>query len=223
MPTTYTDGRPLRLAVLISGNGSNLQAIIDAIDDGLPAEICVVLSNKADAYGLKRAEQADISTEVLSPKDFADRDAYDQALITRLQEYRPNLIILAGFMWILGPAFVQAFKHRILNIHPSLLPKYPGTNTHERVLAAGEKTHGATVHLVTEVLDEGPIIAQESVSVSPDDTAHSLQHKVHALEHNIYPEVIKLCAAGRLEFSDNGVFLDGEPLNSHGLALRVHY
>lgn len=220
---TYTAEHPLRLAVLISGNGSNLQALIDASEDTLPVEICAVFSNKADAYGLERAKHAGITTEVLLPHDFADRTAYDQALATCIKGYRPDLVILAGFMWVLGAEFVQAFKHRILNIHPSLLPKYPGANTHQRVLAAGDKVHGATVHLVTEVLDAGPIIAQESVEVSPADDLHSLQHKVHALEHNIYPEVIRLYAEKRLEFNDNGILLDGEALNSHGLALRLHY
>ncbi|MDF3054867.1 MAG: phosphoribosylglycinamide formyltransferase [Gammaproteobacteria bacterium] len=166
-----SNGLPIRIAVLISGNGSNLQAMIDAIDAGtLPAKVVVVISNKADAYGLDRAKKANIPTEVISHSD------YD---------------VLAGFMRILTSTFVEHFKNRILNIHPSLLPKYPGLHTHKQVLAAGDLTHGATVHIVTSELDAGPILGQMQCNVAPNDTAETLKQKVQQLEYQLYPEVIK--------------------------------
>jgi phosphoribosylglycinamide formyltransferase-1 len=187
-----SNGLPIRIAVLISGNGSNLQAMIDAIDAGtLPAKVVVVISNKADAYGLDRAKKANIPTEVISHSDYETREAYDEALIACLENYEPDLIVLAGFMRILTSTFVEHFKNRILNIHPSLLPKYPGLHTHKQVLAAGDLTHGATVHIVTSELDAGPILGQMQCNVAPNDTAETLKQKVQQLEYQLYPEVIK--------------------------------
>ncbi len=214
---------PLKLAVLISGNGSNLQAIIDTISDEFPAEICVVLSDQKNAYGLERAKRAEISIEVLSQDEFADKKAYDEALQACLDRYQPGLIVLAGFMRILTAPVISHFENRIINIHPSLLPKYPGLHTHEQALQAKDVLHGATVHVVTSELDKGPIIMQASVPISSSDDLHSLKHKVHALEHKLYPEVIRLYATGRLNFKENSVWLDDEKLSNTGLAFRMYY
>ncbi len=221
---TCSPEHPLRVAVLISGNGSNLQAIIDAINDGMPAEVRVVISDQEDAYGLERAKRADIPTHVFTGDNSAKhRKAYDHALCECLEQYQPELIILAGFMRILGKEFVARFQNKIVNIHPSLLPKYPGLHTHEQALAAQDKHHGATVHVVTQELDHGPIIAQAAIPLSPDDDVHSLKHKVHTLEHKLYPEIIQLYAEGRLELQQNNVVLDGDVLPPTGLELRMHY
>jgi phosphoribosylglycinamide formyltransferase-1 len=183
---------PLRLAVLISGNGSNLQAIIDAIAAGtLNATIVCVVSNNPDAYGLERAQQANIPTHVLNHRNYKQREDYDAALQSLLEPFQPHLIILAGFMRILSPGFVATYAGRILNIHPSLLPKYPGLNTHEQVLANGDKEHGCTVHLVTADLDQGPIIKQARLTVLTSDTLESLKQRVHSLEHTLYPQAIQ--------------------------------
>lgn len=187
----YSSNNPLPIVVLISGNGSNLQAIIDAIAVDLPAKICAVISNKVDAYGLERAKQANIPTKVIIRKDFPNRDAYEHALQQNIDQYEPRLIVLAGFMHILGERFVAAYPNRIINIHPSLLPKYPGLNTHAQVLANGDKEHGVTIHFVTPEVDAGPIIAQAKLAVLPDDTVESLQQRIHQLEHKLYPAVIR--------------------------------
>ena len=145
-------------AVLISGNGSNLQAMIDAIEGNqISGKICCVLSNKEDAYGLQRAQEVKIPTEVVSNKDFETREEFDTEMVKVLSSYNPDLVVLAGFMRILSPVFINAFSGKILNIHPSLLPKYPGLNTHERVLESSDSIHGITVHFVDESLDGGPI------------------------------------------------------------------
>ncbi|MFT3741173.1 MAG: phosphoribosylglycinamide formyltransferase [Gammaproteobacteria bacterium] len=212
--------KPLTLAVLISGNGSNLQAIMDAITDGLPAKIAVVISNRKDAYGLVRAQQAGIPTHVLLSGDYPDRFSFDQALQNCLASYQPDLIILAGFMRILGADFISHFSQRILNIHPSLLPKYPGLHTHQQVLAQGDQQHGATVHVVTEVLDGGPIIAYAALEVAPADTVESLQAKVHQLEHKLYPYVIRLFATQHLQIGQDCVILNGNLLPPQGLEYK---
>lgn len=212
----YSSNHPLTLAVLISGNGSNLQAIIDAIAAGLPAKINVVISNQAQAFGLVRAERAGIPVRILSHKDFADRNSYDAALRACLDEYQPDLIILAGFMRILSDEFVGHFQPRLLNIHPSLLPKYPGLNTHQQALANGDNIHGVTVHVVTPEVDAGPIIAQAKTPITAEDTVDSLKAKVQQLEHQIYPEVIKLYAEGRLQLHNDGVSIDGQLLPAQG-------
>ncbi|MEW6765801.1 MAG: phosphoribosylglycinamide formyltransferase [Pseudomonadota bacterium] len=189
-----------RIVVLISGNGSNLQALIDAEkrDELGGGHIVAVLSNRADAYGLERARQADIPAEHLSHKDFPDREAFDAALMARIDAHHPDLIVLAGFMRILTPGFVHHYAGRLINIHPSLLPKYPGMHTHARAIEAGDAEHGATVHFVTEGVDEGPAILQGRVPVLPDDTPETLQQRVHTIEHQIYPQAVRMLCQKRL-------------------------
>jgi len=190
---------PLRLVVLISGNGSNLQAIIDDINDNqLPAEIVAVISNKADAYGLERAKKANIPQHVLSHRDYDNRKQYDNALQRLIDRYKPDLVILAGFMRILSDDFVEHYSHKIMNIHPSLLPKYKGLNTHQRVLDAGDKEHGCSVHFVTATLDDGPVILQATVAVNGNDNAETLAAKVHKQEHRIYPQAIRMFAENKI-------------------------
>lgn len=201
------------IVVLISGNGSNLQAIIDAISTGqLPARIAAVISNKAAAYGLQRASQAGIATEVLEYAGYADRDAYDRALMNCIDHYQPQLIVLAGFMRILSDGFVEHYTGRMLNIHPSLLPNYKGLNTHQRVLDAGEQEHGATVHFVTPELDSGPVVLQGVIQIAANENADTLADRVHSIEHLIYPKAIHWFATGRLGLHNNQVTLDGQAL-----------
>lgn len=182
---------PLSIVVLISGNGSNLQAIIDAIrTEKLPVEIRAVISNRRDAYGLQRAQQAGIPAIALAHDAFPNRRAFETALQDQIDRYRPQLIVLAGFMRRLTPEFVARYAGRMINIHPSLLPKYPGLHTHQRVLEARDPYHGVTIHYVTDVVDGGPIIRQGRLAVHPDDTESTLQQRIHALEHRLYPEVL---------------------------------
>lgn len=189
----------LRLVVLISGKGSNLQAIIDASQQGtLDAEVVAVISNKSSAYGLQRAEQAGITQEVLEHAQFDSREAFDQALMQRIDSYRPGLVVLAGFMRILTNSFVQHYAKRMLNIHPSLLPKYPGLNTHRRALEAGDKIHGASVHFVTTELDGGPVVLQAEVPVLEGDDEQTLAERVLVEEHKIYLQAIQQFAQGKL-------------------------
>ena len=189
-----------RLVVLISGGGSNLQAFIDAAaDPAYPCEVVAVISNRAGVFGLERAARADIPAEVLDHTAFASRDAFDTALADRIDAHAPDLVILAGFMRILTPGFVARYDGRLLNIHPSLLPKYPGLHTHQRAIDAGDAEAGATVHLVTEELDGGPVILQARVPVLPGDTADTLAARVLAEEHRIYPEAARLVTLGRWE------------------------
>lgn len=193
---------PIRLVVLISGNGSNLQAIIDNIaTHQLPAKIVAVISNKADAYGLERAKKAGIEHHVLSNIDYADRQQYDQALQALIDGYQPDLVILAGFMRILSNEFVKHYLNKMMNIHPSLLPKYKGLNTHQRAIDAGDKKHGCSVHFVTPELDDGPVILQATVPVKENDTAETLAQRVHEQEHRIYPEAIRLFAENKLSLN----------------------
>ena len=170
--------QPLPLVVLISGGGTNLQAIIDAAVADLPVDIRAVISNEADAFGLERARGAGIETRVLDHRAFPDREAYDAALAELIDEYEPGLVVLAGFMRILTPAFVRHYHGRMFNIHPSLLPRYRGLDTHARVLAAGDREHGATVHFVTEELDGGPLIIQARVPVLANDDPQTLARRV---------------------------------------------
>jgi phosphoribosylglycinamide formyltransferase-1 len=186
-----------RLVVLISGGGSNLQAFIDAAaDPAYPCEVVAVISNRAGVFGLERAARAGIPAEVLDHTAFASRDAFDAALADRIDAYAPDLVILAGFMRILTPGFVRRYAGRLLNIHPSLLPKYPGLHTHQRAIDAGDAEAGATVHLVTEELDGGPVILQARVPVLPGDTADTLAARVLVEEHRIYPEAARLVSLG---------------------------
>lgn len=208
-----TRAAPFRLAVLVSGNGSNLQAFIDRIADGsLPARIVAVISNKPDVYALERARRAGIATEVVDHREFASREAFDTALAARIDAHRPDLVILAGFMRILTPAFVHHYAGRLLNVHPSLLPKFTGMDTHARAIAAGEREHGCSVHFVTEELDGGPVVAQACLPILPDDSADTLRARVQQAEHRLYPLVAGWLATGRLRLSGHGVTLDDAPL-----------
>lgn len=180
-----------RIAVLISGRGSNLQSIIDAIaDHRLDATLAVVVSNRADAAGLNRARDAGIEAIYLSPKDYADRDRYDEAIAATLRARQVDLVCLAGYMRVVGPGLLKAFPDRILNIHPSLLPAFPGLDAQRQALEHGVRVSGATVHLVTDGLDDGPIVVQAAVPVNPDDTVEQLSARILAEEHRIYPEAI---------------------------------
>jgi len=200
------------VVVLISGGGTNLQALIDAAGRDLPVEIRAVISNEPDAYGLERARRAGIAAEVVNHRDHPDREAFDRALAERIDRHSPKLVVLAGFMRILTPYFVHRYAGRLLNIHPSLLPKFKGLHTHRRALEAGEKVHGASVHFVTEALDGGPVVLQARVPVKPDDTPEILAARVLEKEHVIYPMVVRWFAEGRLELRDGRVWFDGRPL-----------
>jgi len=204
---------PCRILVLISGNGSNLQAIIDSVQSGqINGKLVAVFSNKADAYGLKRAELAGIPGEVIPYADFNDRQKYDQALVKAIDTYQPDLIVLAGFMRILTDEFVNHYAGRMLNIHPSLLPKYKGLNTHKRVLDAGEKEHGASVHFVVPELDSGPVILQGKISIAENETEQQLIERIHEIEHKIYPKAVRWFADRRLALSKGIVLFDNKPL-----------
>ena len=206
-----------RIVVLISGSGSNLQAIMDSIDAGqIDGRIEAVLSNKAEAYGLERARNSNIPTLVLKHTDFDSRESFDQAMIKQIDTYKPDLIVLAGFMRILTAEFVRHYNGRMFNIHPSLLPKYKGLHTHQRAIDAGDKEHGCTVHFVSEELDGGPLAIQGKVSIDPEDTSESLQQKVHKVEHIIYPQAVGLFCSDRLIWSDTGVTLDGKTAPTQG-------
>ena len=206
-----------RIVVLISGSGSNLQAIIDRVEaGGIPGRIAAVISNRADAYGLTRASQAGIDTQVLDHKTFADRLAFDRALQETIDSYSPDLVVLSGFMRILTPEFVRHYAGRLFNIHPSLLPKYKGLHTHQRALEAGDAEHGCTVHFVTEELDGGPLIVQAPIPIRPEDSADSLQQRVHHMEHRIYPLAVEWFCSERLSLTEQGVLLDGTPLPASG-------
>ncbi|MBN3132239.1 phosphoribosylglycinamide formyltransferase [Pectobacterium brasiliense] len=207
------------IVVLISGHGSNLQALIDACKNGrLKGKIAAVFSNNAEAYGLERAQDADIPTCVLNPEDFADRAAFDAALANEIEQYEPALVVLAGYMRILSPEFVAQFAGKMLNIHPSLLPKYPGLHTHRKALENGDREHGTSVHFVTDELDGGPLILQAKVPVFSDDTEESLSERVKTHEHTIYPMVINWFLNGRLVMRDNEAWLDSVRIPPQGYA-----
>ncbi len=216
MPNTKCD-----VVVLLSGSGSNLQALIDSARAGdSPVRIRAVISNRADAYGLQRARDAGIDTAVLDHKAFDGREAFDQALIERIDAFSPQLVVLAGFMRILSADFVRHYAGRLLNIHPSLLPKYKGLHTHQRALEAGDTEHGCSVHFVTEELDGGPLVVQAIIPVAPDDTPETLAQRVHSQEHQIYPLAVSWFAAGRLRLGESGALLDGQPLAASGHLIR---
>ncbi|QSL93150.1 phosphoribosylglycinamide formyltransferase [Ectopseudomonas toyotomiensis] len=213
---------PCNVVVLISGSGSNLQALIDSVaHDGNPARIAAVICNRAGAYGLERAKQAGIATELLDHKQFNGREAFDAALIQAVDAHQPDLVVLAGFMRILTPGFVQHYAGRLLNIHPSLLPKHKGLHTHQRAIEAGDSEHGCSVHFVTEELDGGPLVVQAVLPVMADDTAESLAHRVHQQEHQIYPLAVRWFAEGRLRLGAQGAMLDGQPLPASGHLIRT--
>ena len=206
---------PLRLVVLVSGRGSNLKAIAAAIDAGaLPARIVAVLSDRADAGALDWSRDHGIPAAVLSPRDFADRGTYGRALGDLVENHAPQLVVLAGFMRILSDEFVLRFAGRMLNIHPSLLPRYPGLHTHRRALEAGDREHGASVHFVTPELDGGPVVIQARVPVLSGDDEDTLAARVLRQEHVIFPRCIGWFAAGRLALRDGVVWLDGKPLDT---------
>ena len=203
----------MSVVVLISGRGSNLQAIIDAINSQqLNAEIRAVISNRPGVKGLERARAAGIPARVLDHNDYDDRDSFDLALQSLIDSFQPELLVLAGFMRILTNHFVDHYKGRMLNIHPSLLPAFTGLNTHQRVLDAGHKQHGVSVHFVTNELDSGPLVIQAVIPVLSDDTAESLAQRIHQQEHIIYPMAISWFADGRLSCKNNQVFLDNQAL-----------
>ncbi len=206
-----TEQTLLPLGVLISGRGTNLQAIIDAIAGGqLPAEIRLVVSNRSDAYGLTRARRHGISTAVLPHRAYPSRRAFETALITVLRNRGVELVVLAGFMRLLSPVFIRAFPQRIMNIHPGLLPAFPGLHAQRQALEWGVRIAGTTVHFVDEEMDHGPIIHQAAVPVYPDDTEESLSARILAEEHRIYPYAIRLFAEGRLEVRGRSVLVYDE-------------
>ncbi|MFM2658166.1 MULTISPECIES: phosphoribosylglycinamide formyltransferase [Vibrio] len=207
------------IVVLISGNGSNLQAILEACEANMPnAQVAAVFSNKADAYGLERAKQFDVNGHFVDPKAFESREDFDAELMKQIDEYQPDVIVLAGYMRILSSAFVSHYLGKMINIHPSLLPKYPGLHTHQRAIDAGDKEHGTSVHFVTEELDGGPVVLQAKVPVFEDDDADALAARVQTQEHNIYPMVTKWLVEGRLSMTEGKAYLDGFELGAHGYA-----
>lgn len=204
--------KKMNIVVLISGSGTNLQALIDA---NIPqSEIVAVISNRPLAKGLQRAIDANIKTQVLDHTDFNDRETFDASLMTVIDSYQPDLIVLAGYMRILTHQFVNHYQNRMLNIHPSLLPLYKGLNTHQRAIDAGDKEHGCSVHFVTETLDDGPVVLQATVPVKDSDDAVSLAARVQIQEHIIYPLVISWLAEGRLYFKQDNLMFNDKPLKT---------
>lgn len=205
----------MRIVVLISGSGSNLQAIIDGSNDGrINGNVVAVISNRPDVKGLERAHNHGIEAITLDHRNFDTREAFDLALAQRIDQFEPELVILAGFMRILTPAFTGRYLGRMLNIHPSLLPKYPGLHTHKRALEAGDKEHGVTVHFVTAELDGGPAVAQARVPVLNNDTESSLAERILVQEHRIYPLVAGWFCEGRLTLQGNTALLDSTPITT---------
>ncbi len=208
------------VVILLSGRGSNLQAIIEQMTAGrLAIDIRAVISNRAEAEGLALARAAGIPTQVIASRDYADRDQFDAALMRAIDAHAPRLVILAGFMRILGADFIRHYAQRLINIHPSLLPAFKGLNTHARALQAGVTRHGASVHFVTPDVDGGPIILQSALEVLPEDTAESLAQRVLQVEHRIYPQAIQWFIAGRLSLDNGKVLLDGAQRPEQGLPL----
>ena len=180
-----------KIAVLISGNGSNLEALIDACKKNvISGSIDIIISNNPGAYGIQRAKNHSIDYKIVDNNRFKTREDFDRALVAELEDYNPDLVVLAGFMRILTPVMIEAFKNRIINIHPSLLPKYPGLDTHNSVMNNGDLKHGVTIHFVNEVLDGGQIIAQGEISVNPKETLEELKTRIHAIEHVMLPMVV---------------------------------
>ncbi len=205
----------MKAAILVSGSGTNLQSFIDQVaDKRLDLDIAIVFSNRSDAYGLTRAKNAGLRTVCIEHGDFEDRETFDRAVAAALDTFETELIILAGFMRILSPWFVKHFEGKILNIHPALLPQYPGLHTHARVLEAGDTHHGSTIHFVTEELDGGPGILAGRIAVTPGETASELQARVQAVEHKIYPQAAQLFATGRITYKNGDAWMDGQILDS---------
>jgi phosphoribosylglycinamide formyltransferase-1 len=213
-----TGAAKARLAILISGRGSNLQAFINACANGtLDAQVCVVISNNPAAEGLQRAAAAGIATRCIDHRGYDSREDFDAALARELSLWRPDLVILAGFMRILTANLIRHFSGRLLNVHPSLLPKYPGLHTHQRAIDAGDTEAGVTVHFVTLELDGGPPIIQARVPIMPQDTAQTLANRVIVQEHIIYPLAAQWHISGRLRLTDKGACLDGKPIPASGI------
>ena len=199
LPTTT---KMKSLVILISGRGSNMQALLEA---RLPAKVAAVISNNPEATGLEIAKMYDVETVVIDHRAYPDRKAFDVALAKKIDFYQPALVALAGFMRVLGDGFVNQYKGRLINIHPSLLPAFPGLGTHEQALEEGVRIHGCTVHFVTPRMDHGPIIIQAAVRVLPDDTNETLAARVLQQEHRIYPEAVRLFMKGRIKLSGSHV------------------
>ena len=217
----HAKSSPCRVVVLISGNGSNLQALLDGANSGSSGyQLVATLSNKADVFGLERAKRAGIDRAVIDHRQYPSREAFDQVLADTIQGYNPDLVILAGFMRILSAGFVQRFRGKLINIHPSLLPKYPGLNTHQRALDAGDTEAGCSVHYVTEELDGGPTIVQARVPIEADDDAATLAARVLVAEHSIYPLAANWFSQGRTTLDDSGALLDGVLLPPQGHQLK---
>ncbi|MDH3445402.1 MAG: phosphoribosylglycinamide formyltransferase [Deltaproteobacteria bacterium] len=213
--------RVVPIGVLVSGGGTNLQAIIDATEaKKLDASIRVVLSNKEDAYGLVRAKKHAIPTAVLDHKQFSSRDAYDQAVVDLLRAHGVELVVLAGFMRLLSPVFIKAYSNRIMNIHPALLPSFPGLHVQRKAVEYGVRFSGCTVHFVNEECDEGPIIIQAVVPVLPGDTEDALSARILKEEHRIYPRAIQLYAEGRLRVDGRRVIVDGSALDEKAVLVQ---
>ncbi|GMR21029.1 MAG: phosphoribosylglycinamide formyltransferase [Gammaproteobacteria bacterium] len=211
---------PCKVVALISGRGSNLQAIIDQAQAGkLNIDLCAVISNCPQAQGLARAETAGIATHALDHAQFPNRRDFEATLEKTIDQYRPRLVLLAGFMRVLSPEFVRHYEGRMINIHPSLLPSYPGLNTHARALENKETQHGATVHFVTPEVDAGPLIIQRAVPVMPDDNPDTLAARVLETEHRIYPQAVAWFSEGRLTISNGKVLLDGQTRPEQGLII----
>ncbi len=209
----------MRIVVLISGSGSNLQSLIDACDKGaIAGEVVAVISNKAGVLGLTRAQDAAISTDILTARPGQAREDYDEQLRQLIDQYSPDLVVLAGFMRILSADFVTHYAGRMLNIHPSLLPKYKGLHTHQRAIDNGDHEHGVSVHFVTAELDGGPVVLQAKVPVFADDDAAELARRVQQQEHQIYPLVVSWFTSERLVMRDGHAYLDNKQLPSDGYA-----
>jgi phosphoribosylglycinamide formyltransferase-1 len=205
----------LRLAILISGRGSNMEAVARACRDGrIDAAVSVVISDRDEARGLEVARELGIATKVVAWKTFADRAAFERALTETIEAHRVEVIVLAGFMRVLSPEFAESFAGRLINIHPALLPKYRGLHTHERVLAAGDAEHGASVHFATAELDGGPVVLQSRLAVRPQENESQLAARVLATEHVILPRVLSWMAAGRLTWREGRGWFDGKPLDT---------
>lgn len=204
----------MSFVVLISGNGSNLQSIIDSIDAGqVNARLSAVISNNADAYGLTRAKTHAIESRIIDHRLFDSREAFDQALQQCIQQFKPDFIVLAGFMRILGSALIHAYKYKILNIHPSLLPKYKGLNTYQQAIDNQETEHGVSIHIVTTELDDGPILMRGRYAIERGDTVVDLQHKGHRLEHRMYPRILQWLAEKKLQIGENRIEFDQHSFN----------
>ncbi len=206
---------PVSVVTLISGRGSNMRSIVEAMaGQRIRGRVAAVISNRPNAQGLHYAREQGIPTDVIDHRLYPDRTAFEKDLSVAIDRHRPGLIVLAGFMRILTPAFVDQYLGRMLNIHPSLLPRYPGLSTHQRALDAGDNTHGVSVHFVTAELDGGPVIAQCRVPVLANDTAETLADRVLSEEHRLYPEVVGWFCEGRLQFGTGGIRFDDAPLSA---------